>query len=103
MADWHLAELRNALTKKGWRILAEHPGDHYRVSGSWAIQRSTKFSPVWIDFEGMDKSGDGCLPMAQSYGCKVRGHETTALYFGKSRPKWKNERQRFVESLDLLG
>ena len=35
MARWHLDELRSALERKGWRVVAQLPGDDYRVAATW--------------------------------------------------------------------
>jgi hypothetical protein len=102
MAEGHLRELREALSRKGWRVVAEYPGDDYRVSGSWEIQRSTRAAPILIDFSGLDDMV--CLPMPESYGCAIRGRTDLALYFGKGRrSRWESDLRVFVESLDTLG
>src|SRR5262245_33525375 len=102
VAEWHLRELRDTLSRRGWRVLTEHPGDDYRVSGSWEIQRSTRAPPLIIDFDGLDDMA--CLPMQECYGCEVRGHQTSSVYFGKARGRrWLADLEAFVQSLDSLG
>ena len=102
MAEQHLRELRDALSRRGWRILGERPGDDYRVSGSWEIQRSTRVPPVLIDFNGLDDMA--CLPMQECYGCAIRGHQAPGLYFSKGYGKhWQADLEAFVQSLDGLG
>lgn len=102
MGNRHLDDLRNALEAKGWRIIAEHPGDDYRVSASWEIQRSTRRLPHFIDFEGLDDLN--CLPLPQSYGCTLRGDHGLGLCFyrQRSRYRWKEELQAFIVGLDEL-
>jgi hypothetical protein len=102
MGLWHLEDLRNGLQAKGWRILAEHPGDECRISGTWEIQRSTCRPTLFIDFEGLDDLN--CLPMPQSYGCTLRGHEGVGLYFyrQRSRPRWHAELDELLSQLDTL-
>jgi hypothetical protein len=87
MGNWHLEDLRHALEGKGWQILAEHPGDDYKTSGSWEIRRSTRRPPLFIDFDGLDDLN--CLPMPQSYGCHLRGQQAMFLYFYKQRSRVK--------------
>jgi hypothetical protein len=104
MADWHLQEIRNALEAKGWRIIAEHPGDDYRISATWEIERSTKKPPVFIDFEGLDDLVT--LPLEQSYDCRIRGHDSLGLYLGRKgeggsrrRQNWQNDLKQFLNEL----
>lgn len=53
MSKPHLRELEEALNRKGWRIVAVHPGDDYRISATWEIQRSSRQASVFIDFDGL--------------------------------------------------
>ena len=108
MAEWHLREIRNALEARGWRIVAQHPGDDYRVSATWEIERSTKESPVFLDFEGLDDLIT--LPLEQSYSCRIRGHNSLGLDFGRKgaggsrrRQKWQSDLQQFLNELDRVG
>ena len=96
MAEWHLTDLRNALRRRGWAVLAEHTGDDARVSGSWEIQRSTAVPPLFIDFDGLDDLL--CLPMSESYACHVRGG--AGLYFRRPGDRWRAELEAFVRSID---
>ena len=105
MAEWHLREIRNALEARGWRIVAEHPGDDYRVSATWEIERSTKRPRVFIDFDGLDDLA--ALPLEQSYGCDIRGHDSPGLYFGRKgkrgsirRQNWQTNLKQFLNELD---
>jgi hypothetical protein len=101
MSQWHLEELHNALTQQGWRIVARHPGDEQMISGSWEIQRSTRSSALFIDFEGFDETQ--CLPLPESYGCLVRGHPALSIYFGKSRKKWQKDLTTLCAGLEGLS
>jgi hypothetical protein len=98
---WHQNELRDALAQKGWTIVAEHPGDEVRVSGSWEIQRSTRKPSLLIDFDGL-KDGLCCLPMPQSYACRLRDHPEQSLCFWKkrSRSRWSEDLRQFIAGLD---
>ena len=102
MSKPHLKALKEALARRGWWVVTVHPGDNYRISETWEIQRSGQLS-LLIDFDGMDAEGDRCLPIEQSYGCQVRGHAAIALYFrrvNKSRSLWEQELAAFVQALD---
>jgi hypothetical protein len=99
MSEWHLDELRAALTNRGWKVLAVHPGDDYAVSGSWEIERSTRYPPLFIDFNGLDD--DRCLPIEQAYVCEVRGGKPD-LYFHRPGDKWRAKLKAFVLNLDIL-
>src|SRR5262245_14569426 len=102
MAQWHLDELRRSLERLGWRIVAELPGDDYRVSGSWKLQRARDPLIVTIDFDGLGGDGRNCLPMNESYACRVRGTQHS-LYFGRrgmpnspTRARWRQELASFT-------
>lgn len=96
----HLRALEEALCRLGWRVIAVHPGDSYRISASWELQRG--WSRLLIDFDGMSPNGDTCLPLAESYGCEVRGRPSASLYFRRvhrGRSLWQQELAEFVRSL----
>jgi hypothetical protein len=99
MSQEHLHDLENALTRRGWRIVAALPGDGYRISATWEIQRSTRQPSHFIDFAGLDPAGY-CLPLERAYGCDVRGRPDVSLYFGKRREHWTNELAAFVAAPD---
>ncbi|MEQ1762409.1 MAG: hypothetical protein ABL984_04590 [Pyrinomonadaceae bacterium] len=105
MAEWHLNELRNAIERSGWRLVAEHPGDNYRISASWKFKRSDKEPALWIDFEGLDDLRT--FPIEQSYGCHARNRASEGLYFRRKgssesvkREIWLRELKAFVSSLN---
>ena len=105
MADWHLKEIKLELERSGRRIVAEHPGDGYRVSASWEIARGRDESSIFIDFDGLDDMET--LPIDQSYGCSIRDLRAAGLYFtpkgeGKlhRREQWKKELNQFVAQLN---
>ncbi len=98
MAEWHLKNLENGLMRRGWRIVAVHDGDGYRISASWSIQRSTRHAPLYIDFDGLDETG--CLPVEQSYGCSIRDRKDSSLYFGKPGKRWRLELSAFLDRCD---
>ena len=105
MAQWHLEELRAALSQQGWRVTQELPGDDYEISGTWQVERAGNRQPLLIDFEGQ---GDmNVLPLERSYGCRLRAGDAS-LYFRrrgtndpKARERWVLELSNFVESLNV--
>jgi hypothetical protein len=99
VAEWHLEELRSALERRGWRIV-EHPGDDYRVSGSWELRRSGDAEARWIDFDGLDDLQT--LPMDRSFACRVRGSASVSLYFRRARSNdlWTKELATLVQALE---
>jgi hypothetical protein len=100
MSKPHLQALEEALTRRGWRIVAVHPGNDEDVSASWEVQRSTGEPSLFIDFEGLDDTE--CLALEESYGCHVRGSRKSSLYFrpvNKSRLLWEPELAEFIRSL----
>src|SRR6516225_11045653 len=99
----HLQALENALVRNGWRIVAVHPGENIHVAASWEIRRSTREPILFLDFDGLDKSGTFCLPPEQSYGCSVRGHWEASLYFrriNKKRSLWEQDLVAFIDALE---
>ncbi len=102
MAEWHLRDLENALTRRGWRTVQILPGDDYRIAATWEIQRSTRAPGVLIDFDGMDKSGDFCHPIERAFGCEVRGRDKLSLFFGKG-DLWREELSAFVTALEEVA
>lgn len=105
MAQWHLDELRAALERRGWRFAREMPGDDYRISGSWAFERSGAGPrEIIIDFHGLDDMIT--LPMDEAYACYIRASRES-LYFRRrvnrnptARARWSKELAAFVDSLD---
>jgi len=100
MARWHLNDLRASLEQYGWRVVAELPGDDYRISGSWELHRGNSTSVVIIDFEGIDDMRT--LPIQEAYACRIRGSEHS-LYFGRrgrsgsaARGRWRAALASFV-------
>ena len=104
MAEWHLRELESCLAERGWRIVAVHPGDGYRISGTWELERG-RDERILLDFEGLDPDRDDARPLAEAYGCDVRGRPSPRLYFGKraggNRPRgsWERELAEFLKEL----
>jgi hypothetical protein len=106
MARWHLDELRRSLERRGWRVVAELPGDDTRISGSWKLERARDSAAgVIIDFEGLGGDGLHCLPMDESYACRARGTQHT-LYFGRrgtpsspARARWRQELALFTKAV----
>jgi hypothetical protein len=103
MSALHLRALESALARRGWRVITVHPGDGYRASATWELQRGGDAVNVFVDFDGMSLDGGGCLPLEESYACHLRGQESPSLYFrrvNRSRTLWEQELAEFVQSLD---
>ncbi len=104
MARWHLDELRNALERKGWRVVAELPGDDYRVSATWELRRSGDPRSLLIDFDGFDDMN--CLPLDESYACQARGTDHSLSFSRRgetgsaARARWSDALSSFVDSLN---
>ncbi|MFO0849361.1 MAG: hypothetical protein U0871_12525 [Gemmataceae bacterium] len=98
----HLHALEAALGRRGWRVVAAHPGDGDRTAATWEVERG--HGERWlIDFDGLGPAGDTCLPLAASYGCQARGRPAARLYFRRvrrSRELWLRELAAFVRGLD---
>ena len=102
MAEWHLRELEDRLARRGWRIARVFPGDDYRISATWEIERGGLRHLV--DFEGLDDMET--LPVDRAYACHLRTREGAGLYFGK-KPSgaypnrgWDDDLNAFVAALD---
>jgi hypothetical protein len=103
MSKPHLRALEEALTRKGWRIIAVHPGDDYGISATWEVRRSSNQPSLFLDFNGMGPDGNYCLPLEESYGCQVRGRQAVGLYFrrvNRGQALWERELAAFVQALD---
>lgn len=99
MAQWHLDELEQALSKRGWRLVARLQGDGYRVSVTWQLERGNDARKIFVDFDGLDDLRT--LPLEQSYGCQQRG-TSNSLYFGRrgARTTWIESLEKFVGQLE---
>jgi hypothetical protein len=107
MAQWHLNDLRASFERYGWRVVAELPGDDYKISGSWELLRGGNVSVLIIDFEGIDDMST--LPINEAYACRIRGSEHS-LYFGRrgssgsaARDRWRGELASFVVAASTNG
>src|SRR5262245_57496309 len=106
MSTAHLSALEGALSRRGWRVVAAHPGDDYSISATRELQRSGGEGTLLIDFDGMGPEGDKCLTLQESYACQVRGQRAHSLYFrrvNRSRTLWEQELAVFVRSLDNVS
>lgn len=102
MSKPHLRALEAALDRKGWRVIAVHPGNGYDIAATWEIHRSASEPSLFIDFDGLRLDEDGCLTLEESYGCTLRGRSSIDLYFrrvNKSRELWAKEVAQFVQAL----
>jgi hypothetical protein len=85
-------------------VTAVHPGDGYRISATRELRRGGRRGSLLIDFDGLGPDGDACLPLAESYGCQVRGRPYALLYFRRvhrSRELREQELAEFVRSLGV--
>ena len=57
MSKNHLLALEEALASKGWRVVAVLPGDDYRISATWQVERGGGQSRLFIDFDGLEPGG----------------------------------------------
>lgn len=106
MSASHLRALNEALGRRGWKVVAVHAGDGYCVSATWELRRGSRDERLLIDFDGLGPDGDVCLPLEDSYGCRVRGWPQATLYFRRarrSRELWQRELAEFVGSLDNMA
>jgi hypothetical protein len=106
MSRPHLRALEAALARKGWRVVAIHPGNDYDITVTWEVRRSASEPSLFIDFYGLRLDGDGCLPLEESYACTLRGRSSVDLYFrrvNKSRELWQQDVAQFVRALDDAG
>lgn len=102
MALWHLEELRTSLEKRGWRFVAELPGDDRSISASWKFVRSSPDDVLIIDFNGLDDMET--LPIEAAYGCSVRDRNGLGLYFGRKGVANSEQRRRWQTELkDLVA
>jgi hypothetical protein len=97
MAEWHLKELRNAIERSGWRFVAEHAGDGYRISATWEFERDVSERHILVCFEGLDDLRT--LPIQESYGCHVQDVPGATLYFGRKGRKNSTRRDAWVTDL----
>lgn len=111
MSQWNLDQLRNALERRGWTLVAEHPSEDHNISASWEIERSTNNPTIFIDFEGLGFSDYlNTLPMDKSWGCHIRNTSKISLSFRRSgipgsnrRQIWQDELQTFIEELEAYS
>ncbi len=107
MSISHLKSLEQALAQRGWRIVAVHPGDGIRISASWEVERSTQQASHFIDFDGMEPMGRYCLPLEESYACRLRRRNDISLYFRRKivsrQEHWTTELETFLDALDKVA
>ncbi len=90
---------------RGWEIVRVLPGDDYRVSATWEIERG--HVRHLIDFDGLDDMET--LPLDRAYGCRLRTGGGSRLYLGKGateahpRRSWGPDLDAFVAALDRYG
>jgi hypothetical protein len=57
-----------------------------------------------IDFDGGDGDGLTTHPIEGAYGCRLRDHPTTSVYFARrGSPSWAADFDAFVSALDEKG
>ena len=98
MSQIHLDDLRNTLERNSWVVSEELPGDGYRISATWVVQRPDGSGSFHIDFFGLDDMK--ALPIEQAYACEVRENGKIGAYFSKKGKSWPDELAMFVAGLD---
>lgn len=98
MSEKHLRDLRNRLEANHWHFVREEPGDGYRISAVWIIERPDGSNRLHIAFEGLDDMHT--LPIGESYGCSVQEHPEISLYFARVSRSWPAELSRFINKLN---
>jgi hypothetical protein len=102
MADWHVGELEQLLTKRGWRVAETLPGDDYRIAATWAIERGDR--RMLLDFECLPEGVP--LSLEHAHACSLRGLPGVGLSFGKRASAahpgrtWSSDLEDFVAALD---
>lgn len=82
MSNQYIEKLETAFTQKGWRILEKKERIDWAISGIWTIQRSTKVSPIHLEFDGRDGLGSNKVtPMVSCDGCYVRQRKEIHIRF----------------------
>jgi hypothetical protein len=107
MSEAHLEELRSALARRGWRVVAERLRGEDDVLGAatWEICRPGNDHVSLIDFAGFGGMGED-ISLNQSHACNVRGRGDCHLYFrriNRSRERWLADLAHFVACLGSAG
>lgn len=97
MSNLHLEELRSALERNHWRVVAELPGNEQSVSAVWRISRPDGSCPVHVEFAGL--SENEVLPIEEAYGVNVREAPDVKAYFARPSRTWPSELGQFIVRL----
>ena len=98
MSQVHLDDSRNALERSNWLVVEELPGDDYRISATWIVQRPDGSDSFHIDFCGLDDMNT--LPIEQAYACKVREKSEIGVYFARKGKSWPEELTKFIAGVN---
>jgi len=103
MSNQYIEKLESGLIEKGWKILQKEEEVDWAISGVWKIQRSSKISPFYLEFDGMDAIGSNKItPMVSSDGCYIRGNKNIYLRFKNYEKEWSKKLNLFLSELDRL-
>ena len=97
MSAFHLDELKKALEKHHWVVVAESEGDDYKISSFWHVERPDGSQGFKLAFDGLHESG--VLPVEKSYACHIERNPEISLYFSKPGTKWKESLNSFMEQV----
>lgn len=99
MPQRHLDALSHALTQKGWKIVSTRTLNDFPYDcHAWEIERGSASREIQFDrFGGMGED----VPLLESSGCSIEGHEEVHLSFSK-KPRWPKELTMFVHAVDNI-
>ena len=65
---------------------------------AWKIERGSVILEIQFDrFGGIGED----LPLLESYGCSIEGHDKISLSFSK-KPRWQQQLTAFVQAVDSI-
>lgn len=98
MSNQHLKDLRTALERNHWVVVAELPGDDRTISAVWRVARPNGALLFHLEFEGIDELR--VRPLHQAYGVIVREAPEIGAYFARIGRTWPLELERFIDRLN---
>lgn len=98
MSRQHLTDLRAALERNHWAVVAELPGNDVGISAVWRVARPDGSHSFHLEFEGADDLR--VRPIEEAYGINVREAREIGAYFARIGRTWPSELQRFVDRLN---
>ena len=98
MSSQHLQELKSALERSHWRVVAELPGNDRSISAVWRISRPNGSCPVHVEFAGLSEME--VLPIDEAYGVSVHEAPEVKAYFARKSRTWPSELGQFITGLE---